>query len=227
VQQKADLEEMKASSEEMIAQQKEYSQTLYNRSQEVVALRDEAKNAMKKLADDLAQSQATQDQFKKDDEKLLAEIDRASKELKALQSAPRPYVGGGNFKYPVTPKYPANPVSSGFGPRTSPITGRSELHNGIDIPAYYGSPIWAANDGIVIIAAKSGGYGNYVVIDHGGNISTLYAHASSLNTKVGARVAKGDVIAYVGSTGWSTGDHLHFSYMEYGVFKDPRGSGLL
>jgi murein DD-endopeptidase MepM/ murein hydrolase activator NlpD len=118
-------------------------------------------------------------------------------------------------------------VSSGFGNRTSPITGRSEFHNGIDIPANYGSPIWSVNDGIVIIATYSAGYGNYIVIDHGGGISTFYAHASSLARKVGDKVVKGEVIAYVGSTGGSTGNHLHFGYMKDGVFKDPLTSGYL
>ncbi|MCL1793224.1 MAG: peptidoglycan DD-metalloendopeptidase family protein [Oscillospiraceae bacterium] len=225
VQSRADMESQKEFNEEMITQQNEYIQTLAEKSKEVAAMRDEAERTIKKLADDIAKSQAAQDKFDQESADLLAEINRASKELTALQQSERKYVGG-NFKYPVTPKY-ANPVSSGFGTRISPITGRSEFHNGIDIPANYGSPIWAANDGIVIIATYSGAYGNYVVIDHGGGKSTLYAHASSLNVKVGARVSKGDVIAYVGSTGWSTGNHLHFSYMEYGVFKNPLTSGLL
>lgn len=223
---KEDLEEQKKYNGEMIAQQNEYAQTLSDQRTRTVALRDEAERAVQKLADDITKSEAVQKQIDQDSDNLLAEINRASKELKALQQSQTRYIGG-NFKYPVTPKYPANPISSGFGTRISPITGRSEFHNGIDIPAAYGSPIWAANDGIVIIATYSSGYGNYIVIDHGGDISTLYAHASSLNKKTGDKVMKGDVIAYVGSTGWSTGSHLHFSYMDKGVFKNPLTSGYL
>ena len=225
VQSKADMEAKQGFHQEMIIQQNEYAQTLSEKHSQAAALRSEAERTIKKLADNLAQSEAAQKQFNAESDNLLAEINRASKELAALQASERKYVGG-NFKYPVTPRYP-NPISSGFGTRTSPITGRSEFHNGIDIPANYGSPIWAANDGIVIIAARSGSYGNYVVIDHGGGKSTLYAHASSLNKKAGDKVVKGDVIAYVGSTGWSTGNHLHFSYMENGVFKNPLTSGYL
>ena len=225
VQYKADMESQRGYHEEMIAQQNEYRETLSEKSEEAVKLRNEAVQAIQKLADDIAKSEEDQKQFDAESANLLAEINRASKELVALQESQRKYVGG-NFKYPVTPKY-ANPISSGFGYRISPITGRRELHNGIDIPANYGSPIWAANDGVVLTATYSGGYGNYVVIDHGGGISTLYAHASSLAKKAGDRVSKGDVIAYVGSTGWSTGNHLHFSYIDNGVFKNPLTSGLL
>ncbi|MCL2813775.1 MAG: peptidoglycan DD-metalloendopeptidase family protein [Oscillospiraceae bacterium] len=223
---KEDMEEQKKYNEEMIAQQNEYAQTLSVKSNEAAALRDEAESVMKKLADDITKNEAAQKQFDEESANLLAEINRASKELKALQQSQSKYIGG-NFKYPVTPKYPANPISSGFGTRKSPITGRTESHNGIDIPAAYGSPIWAANDGVVLIATYSSSYGNYIVIDHGGGISTLYAHASSLNKKVNDKVMKGDVIAYVGSTGWSTGSHLHFSYMEKGIFKNPLTSGYL
>jgi len=222
---KADLEDKKGYLEEMITQQNDYKQQLSEQSRQVVKLRDEAIAAIKKIAEDIKKNEAAQKQFDDESASLLAEINRASKELAALQASERRYVGG-NFKYPVTPKYNP-PVSSGFGWRKSPITGRSEHHDGIDIPANYKAPIWAANDGIVITAKYSGGYGNYVVIDHGGGRSTLYAHASSLNVKVGDKVAKGDVIAYVGSTGWSTGNHLHFGYIENGVFKNPLASGYL
>ena len=222
---KENMEAQKAFNEEMISQQSEYAQKLSEKSKEASAFRDEAEKNVKKAEADIAQYEAARAQFDKESENLLAEINRASKELDALQKSQRAYIGG-TFKYPVTPKYP-NPISSGFGTRRSPITGHSEFHNGIDIPANYGSPIWAANDGIVTIATYSGGYGNYIVIDHGGGISTLYAHASSLNKKVGDKVSKGDVIAYVGSTGWSTGNHLHFSYMEKGAFKNPLTSGYL
>ncbi|MCL1858578.1 MAG: peptidoglycan DD-metalloendopeptidase family protein [Oscillospiraceae bacterium] len=219
LQDKKTLENAKESHEEMIRQLDGYAEDLSEKSQEAAGYRKKAENAIAQLASDIKESEAKQAQFDQESANIQAEIARASKELQALQESQRKYVGG-NFLYPVTPKYsPA--VSSGFGTRISPITGRSEFHNGIDIPANYGSDIWAVNDGIVIISTYGTGYGNYIVIDHGGGKATLYAHASSLLKKVGDSVKKGDVIAKVGSTGWSTGNHLHFTYIEDGVFKNP------
>lgn len=218
---KKTLEDAKISHEEMISQLDGYASELSEKSQDAADNRKKADNAIAKLASDIKASEAAQAQFDQESANIQAEINRASKELQLLQESQRKYVGG-NFLYPVTPKYsPA--VSSGFGTRISPITGRSEFHNGIDIPANYGADIWAVNDGIVIISTYGAGYGNYIVIDHGGGKTTLYAHASSLVKKVGDSVKKGDVIAKVGSTGWSTGNHLHFSYIEDGVFKNPLG----
>lgn len=114
-------------------------------------------------------------------------------------------------------------VSSPFGFRIHPITGTRRLHAGIDISAGYGAPIRAAGNGVVIVAEWFGGYGNAIVIDHGGGLTTLYAHQSALNVGVGAAVIAGDVIGYVGSTGFSTGPHLHFETREYGTPVNPMG----
>ncbi len=106
----------------------------------------------------------------------------------------------------------ASRISSAFGPRLSPIFGRPEIHDGVDIAAPMGTPIHAAADGVVSIAWLCGGYGNYVRIRHGNETATGYAHASRFAQGVysGAHVTAGQVIAYVGSTGLSTGPHLHF-----------------
>ena len=103
------------------------------------------------------------------------------------------------------------------------------MHTGIDIGADKGASIVAANKGTVIMAHydKSGGYGNMVVIDHGDGITTLYAHASKLLVKVGDEVKAGQVIAKVGSTGLSTGNHLHFEIRVNGETKNPLSSGWL
>ena len=222
---KKNWEEKKSNHQEMIDQLDEYINELSEKSDEVEGWRKKAEANIEQLKNDLDASIAMEAQMKIDDANIQAEINRASKELQALQESKRVYVGG-TLLWPVTPKY-SYAVSSGFGGRYSPITGRWEHHNGIDIPAAYGAPIWSVNDGIVIIATYSAGYGNYIVIDHGGGKTTLYAHASSLTKKVGDKVAKGDVVAKVGSTGWSTGNHLHFGYAEDGVFKDPLKSGLV
>ena len=128
---------------------------------------------------------------------------------------------GGVLNYPFAGHYIC---TSPYGGRISPITGAWEGHSGVDIGAPYGTPILASADGVVITAGfNTGGYGNYVVIDHGGGIYTLYAHASSLAVSSGQVVGAGQAIAYVGSTGWSTGPHLHFEVRVNGSCVDPAG----
>lgn len=101
-------------------------------------------------------------------------------------------------------------LTSGFGLRLHPILGYSRLHAGIDISAPSGSKIWSAAAGTVLSAGPYGAYGNAVIIDHGGGMATLYAHQSRVAVASGAEVKAGDLIGYVGSTGLSTGPHLHF-----------------
>jgi murein DD-endopeptidase MepM/ murein hydrolase activator NlpD len=102
------------------------------------------------------------------------------------------------------------PITSGFGMRFHPILKYRRLHAGVDFGGGSGAPIYAAADGEVIGAQYSRSYGNMVIIDHGGGITTVYAHASRLYVRAGARVKRGQVIAAIGSTGLSTGPHLHF-----------------
>src|SRR5690606_15917750 len=97
------------------------------------------------------------------------------------------------------------PITSPYGNRFHPVLKYSRMHTGADMQASSGTPIHACRAGTVVIAGGQGGYGNTVVIDHGGGMATLYAHQSSIATSVGATVAAGDVIGYVGSTGMSTG----------------------
>jgi len=144
----------------------------------------------------------------------LAALERDSREvtsmLRALQqtrqgrqryNGPRYAVGG----LPV-----AGHITSPFGYRYHPILHTRRLHTGIDIAASIGTPIYAAGSGEVIWAGWRGGYGNCVMIDHGGGKVTLYGHMSGYNTHAGQKVSKGNVIGYVGSTGMSTGPHCHF-----------------
>lgn len=118
--------------------------------------------------------------------------------------------------------WPINaPVGSGFGYRVHPIFATRKLHSGIDLSAGAGTPIKAAESGTVIMARTWGGYGRAVVIDHGGGLSTLYAHQSSMLVSEGQRVGRGDIIGYVGCTGYCTGPHLHFETREWGTPVDP------
>jgi murein DD-endopeptidase MepM/ murein hydrolase activator NlpD len=112
-------------------------------------------------------------------------------------------------------------ISSEYGSRYHPILGYNKWHSGIDYAANRGTPIKAAEDGTVILAGVNGGYGNCVIIDHGGGVSTLYGHADKLLVKTGQDVIKGQTIALVGSTGLSTGPHLHFEVRVNGETQDP------
>ena len=117
----------------------------------------------------------------------------------------------------------AHGVSSGFGYRTHPITGKRRLHNGIDIPAPEGTPIVAAEDGEVIVAGSINGYGNTVILDHGGGLWTLYGHIKEggILVRVGQQVRRGQTIALVGATGTATNPHLHFTVYKYQQAVNP------
>ncbi len=113
------------------------------------------------------------------------------------------------------------PITSGFGMRMHPILGYSRMHTGIDMSAPYGQEIKAGGAGRVILAAPYGGYGNTVIIDHGGGMTTLYAHQSQLDVSYGQEVAAAEVIGYIGTSGLSTGPHLHFEVRLGGRPVDP------
>jgi len=115
----------------------------------------------------------------------------------------------------------AGPITSLFGWRIHPVLGESKFHAGTDFGAEHGSPIYASDRGTVIFAGWYGGYGNAVVIDHGNSLTTLYGHASQLYVTAGQIVQRGQMIAAVGSTGLSTGPHLHFEVRQNGDPVDP------
>ncbi|NMC81398.1 MAG: M23 family metallopeptidase, partial [Armatimonadetes bacterium] len=108
-----------------------------------------------------------------------------------------------------------------FGMRFHPILHRYKLHTGVDIAAPTGTPVFAAAAGEVVHAGYWGAYGNAVIIDHGGGVTTLYGHLSRINCRVGATVNKGQHVGAVGNTGWSTGSHLHFEKRRNGQPVSP------
>jgi len=128
-------------------------------------------------------------------------------------------VGSGVLRRPI----PGAAIGSTFGPRVHPIFGTVRMHTGLDFRAGAGTPILAAGGGTVVYAGPRGGYGNTVVIDHGNSLATLYAHQSAIYVSVGATVAPGQVIGAVGSTGFSTGPHLHFEVRLGGTPVNPLG----
>lgn len=126
--------------------------------------------------------------------------------------------GTGAMSWPCS-----GPITSPFGYRTHPIFGTTIFHAGIDIGVDYGTPIHAADSGVVVYSGWISGYGNAVIIDHGGGVSTLYGHNQSLAVSEGQSVSKGSVIAYAGSTGNSTGPHCHFEVDVNGSPVNPMG----
>lgn len=152
-------------------------------------------------------------------ERAIAERQR---ELEAQRSAPAragsvsPARGSGRFVWPVH-----GPITSPFGYRTNPFGGAPDFHPGLDIAAPSGTPIVAADSGQVIIAGWVSGYGNYIAIDHGGGVSSAYGHCSRIDVSVGQDVQRGQVIGAVGSTGHSTGPHVHFEIRVNGAPVDP------
>ena len=112
-------------------------------------------------------------------------------------------------------------MTSGFGYRRHPILGYRKMHAGIDFGAPHGAPIYAATDGVIVMAGRAGGCGNAVKINHGGNLATRYCHMSRIATSSGQRVRQGQIIGYVGSTGLSTGPHLHYELYRNGSIVNP------
>ncbi len=127
---------------------------------------------------------------------------------------------GDKYMYPV-PAYSGYTPNSGYGYRSSPISGGSEFHTGLDLKATLNTDVVAAESGTVIYAGWRGGYGNCVIIDHGGGMSTLYAHNNVLCVTNGQSVSKGQVISKAGTTGYSTGVHLHFEVRINGAHTNP------
>ena len=115
------------------------------------------------------------------------------------------------------------PVNSGYGRRRSPWTGRLEEHEGLDIGTLSGTPVLSPAPGTVVMASGWGDYGRHVVLDHGNGVRSLYGHLSRIDVKPGQLVAKGDTIGRTGSTGRSTGPHLHYEIHVDGKPVDPRG----
>ncbi len=152
----------------------------------------------------------------------LSKLDDMSKELeeeiKRLTEESKGKYNGGAFAWPVPNYYR---ISSEYNPREHPISGTWHFHQGIDVPAPYGVPVVAAAGGTVVRAGWWGGFGNAVVVDHGGGLISIYGHNSSVTVSVGDKVQKGQQVAKIGSTGDSTGNHCHFEVRLNGNHTNP------
>ncbi|MFV0516883.1 MAG: murein hydrolase activator EnvC family protein [Aminipila sp.] len=206
----------------VIAAQKKY---LLDLQSELVAAQNEEAEKKASLSEDKSVVADKKAEVASDNKALeemekafLAEANRLKAEILAAQSTGTNYNGG-------TMAWPApgvTRITSPFGYRIHPILKVKKLHTGIDIGAPSGTTIVAANDGTVIKAGWNNSYGNVVMVDHGGGIVTLYAHNSSLLVSTGDVVSRGQAISKSGSTGQSTGPHLHFEVRVNGDYKDPK-----
>ena len=169
-------------------------------------------NYIQQLSDQEKEIQAKIDEYTTQFAQINAEI----LEL-AANGISTTYIGG-VMAWPI-PGYTR--ITSNYGMRTHPITGVYKLHTGVDVGAPIGADFVAANDGIVTKAEYNYAYGNMVIIDHGGGISTLYAHGSEIVVQVGQTVKRGEPVLKVGSTGYSTGPHAHFEVRINGVVTNP------
>lgn len=210
------LDEQRAAQERLLAdlavqreQQQEEVARVEGLRQEAAAEAAAAESLVSSLTAEIAR-------FEEHKEGLEADAAALEKELAARGSE------GEKPSGPLSRPVPGR-VSSPFGYRVHPIFGTRRLHTGWDMSASAGSAISAAADGVVVSAGVRGGYGNAVVIDHGGGLATLYAHQSSMAVSAGQQVSRGQVIGYVGCTGYCTGPHLHFEVRVGGTPVDPSG----
>ena len=205
----AELEELEMMQAELESQKKKVNASINAKKGELTA-----------KASELNSASAEQNGYKSEleqQEKLLNEIE----EQIARAANPDAYEGSATgFVWPC-PAYTR--ISSYFGPRPQPTAGASTNHKGIDLAAPYGAAILASAAGKVTTATYSKSAGNYIVIAHGNGMSTVYMHCSALLVSVGQVVGQGDVIAKVGSTGYSTGNHLHFGIIKNGTYVNPMG----
>lgn len=172
---------------------------------------------VQRLNSDRLALEAAQNQLEQDSQNIAALIQRKVAQEQAKTASKSIIIRGTGIL-----AFPSNaPLSSPFGWRTHPILGYRRFHGGLDFAASYGSPIRAADSGTVIFAGWYGGYGKAVIINHGSEMTTLYGHASELYVTEGQTVQRGQAIAAVGSTGLSTGPHLHFEVRRDGTPVNP------
>lgn len=204
-----------------VAEQKNGMALLRQKLLSEKATLQEKKQSQETLAQLLKQNEeaiaAAQDQLERDSSSLTQLIQQKLAE-RAAQSSGLVGIGSGPFRLPAV-----GPVSSLFGWRTHPVLGTQRFHGGIDFAIDYDTPVTATGGGTVIYADWYGGYGYAVIIDHGGGVTSLYGHNNEVKVYEGQPVKAGQVVALSGSTGLSTGPHLHFEVRENGEPVDPQG----
>ena len=188
---------------------------------------DELLSELLKQRDEYTRLEAQYASEKEDLLKQIAKQEYAYKAAVAKESAAAASSGssggsGGSSSYGFMWPTASHYITCPFGPRTDPITGKYANHSGMDIGAGYGAPIYACKSGVVTKATYNSIFGYHVVINHGDGFSTLYGHMCQYKVRVGQTVSRGQVIGYVGSTGRSTGPHLHLTMYYNGALVNPR-----
>jgi murein DD-endopeptidase MepM/ murein hydrolase activator NlpD len=214
------LEEDYATLEEIKKEVEQEKASVEQEKASVAALMKQRETELAGIEGNIDSAQSDADYYAaeiKAQEEIIAEIKRIEAEKAAAGKQDNPYTGG-VFTWPCPS---STRVTSDYGTRVSPMGGASSNHKGIDIGASGGAAIVAAADGTVTTAAYSSAAGNYVMIDHGGGLYTVYMHASALMVSPGQTVSAGQTIAQVGSTGISTGNHLHFGVSLNGSYVSP------
>ena len=215
---KAQIETQKAALESDRKDKQDYADDLEQAYEEIEAQKKEYKALKAKVDSDLALKKA-------EAERMLREQDEINDEIAALSRQETAASGGGGGKvYSGSLVWPCpsySRISSQYGYRTHPISGTRKLHKGLDIAASSGNPVIAAASGTVVKSYFSSSYGNYVVISHGGGLMTAYAHMTRRLVSAGQTVAAGQQVGTVGSTGNSTGPHLHFEVYVGGSTTNP------
>lgn len=206
-----EISEDKKNAEDILAEQQSAMEEIENTKSELSTKKAELQEAYKKLEAD-----------EKSYIRYIEDKDKAESDLRNRYSSDGAVavsdVRDNMFVWPVS----SHNITSSFSPsRVNPVSGKVLPHTGVDIGATSGDPIIASSGGTVTFAGNNSGYGNCVIIDHGGGISTLYAHMSSISVKENDTVMQGDMIGRVGSTGNSTGPHLHFEIILGGTSVDP------
>ncbi len=190
-----------------------------DRTQDLADTRQEKSDALDQLREKQGALEDMIRQFEEDEASIANQIEAYEREAarrRVTRGEPELPAFTGRFSRPVNAR-----ITSTFGMRYHPILHRTRMHTGIDFGASFGSPIHAAASGVVIATAWMRGYGNVVMIDHGGGYSTVYAHTSRILCSQGQHVERGQVIAAVGATGLATGPHLHFEVRFHGRPVDP------
>ena len=213
------IEAAKAAIEEEKANQELTKQIKENTEAELESKRSEKETAIAQLNSDAEKAKALEDEADAEMEQFRNELASMSSSGQASSSNTSTSVASyGSMQWPAVA---SKTITSPYGYRFHPIQKVNRFHSGIDIGAPYGTGIVAAESGKVIKAAWYGGYGKCIVIDHGGGIYTLYGHCSQINVSVGQSVSRGETIGLIGSTGNSTGPHLHFEVLINGSTTNP------
>ena len=212
------IEAQKAELETSRADQQTQRDALVAQKKELDAKEADAAALVQKIQSQESEYQSSRDALKREEEEVEAQIIKKQKEIQAKIAAGQiSFDPGTGWQWPVPGRYK---ITSTFGPRIHPITGLPGNHPGTDVAAPKGTAILAARGGVVTISTYNNSYGNYVVVQHDNGIATLYAHMSSRAVSEGQIVTQGQTLGYVGSTGSSTGNHLHLEFRVNGKRQD-------